>query len=359
MTFPTLPKYGILFAILLAALLTADRNAVSQQKPSGGHSSPPVIHIDVTVTPKPGRQGTWQKPVTGLTEQDFTLRDNGAVRPLLSFQADNDVQVPVEVIVMVDAINVPIDLMAYEESEIRRFLSANGGHLEHPTIVGFLTNTGSEVPKTFFVDGNALSRSIGPEFFGLRDINRTAGFWGQYERNEDALHAVDQLLAYAATLPGRKAVLWLSPGWPMLTGVFNELDRKSTVEVYDDVIYYSTKFREANLVFYDVDPLGPNQSLVSVDYYKEWVKGISNPSQAYLSDLSLQVLSAQTGGLVLQSASNLAGMLQECSQDLDSWYELGFREAKADKPNEYHHLDVRVRQRGLTVRTREGYYAQP
>ena len=355
MTFPALPKHWI----LVAALLTAGRDAVSQQAAPAGHPSRPVIHIDVTVTPKPGRHDTWQKPVTGLTRQDFTLRDNRAVQPLQSFQAADDVQVPVEVILMVDAINIPISTMAYEESEVRRFLAANGGHLDHPTNVGFLTNAGYEIPKSFYVDGGALSRSIGPNAFGLRDINRTAGFWGQYERSADSLKAVNQLLAYAQTLPGRKAVVWLSPGWPLLTGVRNELDTQSTIQVFDDAIYYSTKLREAKLVFYQVNPLGPNQSLVSVDYYKEFVKGIRNPSEAYLSDLSLQVLSAQSGGLVLQSASNLAGMIEECFQDMDSWYELGFTEAKADKPNEYHHLDVRVNRPGLTVRTREGYYAQP
>ena len=355
MTLPAVPKYWI----LCAAILLAGRQAISQQAAPAGHASSRAIHIDVTVTPNPGRQGTWQPPITGLTQHDFTLRDNGVARTIQSFQAANNVAVPVEVILMVDAINVPISTMAYEESEVRRFLTANGGHLDQPTAVGFLTNSGSQLAKGFFIDGNALNRSIGPQAFGLRDINRTAGFWGQDERTQASLQAVNQLLAYAQTLPGRKAVVWLSPGWPLLTGVRNELDTKSTVQVYDDVIHYSTALREANLVFYQVNPLGPNQSLVSVDFYKQFVKGVSNPSQVYLSDLSLQVLAAQSGGLVLQSASDLAGMMEECLRDMNSWYDLGFTEAKADKPNEYHHLDVIVDRPGLTVRTREGYYAQP
>lgn len=31
----------------------------------------------------------------------------------------------------------------------------------------------------------------------------------------------------------------------------------------------------------------------------------------------------------------------------------------ADKPNEYHHIEVRLDQRALTARTNDGYYANP
>jgi hypothetical protein len=52
-------------------------------------------------------------------------------------------------------------------------------------------------------------------------------------------------------------------------------------------------------------------------------------------------------------------MLQQCLSDVDSWYEITLNMPPAEKPNEYHHVEVKVDKPGLTVRTRDGYYAQP
>jgi VWFA-related protein len=90
-----------------------------------------------------------------------------------------------------------------------------------------------------------------------------------------------------------------------------------------------------------------------------FVKGISKPSQTDIGDLGLQVLAIQSGGLVFQTNSDIAGLLKKCLADAESWYRISFDPAVAEHPNEYHHVEVRLDKPGLTVRTRDGYYAQP
>ena len=52
-------------------------------------------------------------------------------------------------------------------------------------------------------------------------------------------------------------------------------------------------------------------------------------------------------------------MIQNASLDADSWYEISFDPPPADKPNEYHHIEVKLAQPGLVARTRNGYYSNP
>ena len=52
-------------------------------------------------------------------------------------------------------------------------------------------------------------------------------------------------------------------------------------------------------------------------------------------------------------------MIQKCLADANSWYEIAFDPPPPDKPNEYHHIEVRLDQPGLVARTRTGYYSNP
>jgi hypothetical protein len=75
--------------------------------------------------------------------------------------------------------------------------------------------------------------------------------------------------------------------------------------------------------------------------------------------LELEVIATQSGGLALNSSNDIAVQLQKCIADLGTYYELSFKPPLGDKPNEYRQLEIRIAKRGLTARTRQGYYSQP
>jgi VWFA-related protein len=99
--------------------------------------------------------------------------------------------------------------------------------------------------------------------------------------------------------------------------------------------------------------------MMRTSYYKNFLKGISKPSQVDVGDLGLPVLAIQSGGLALNSTNNIAGLLQECVADSAPYYEISFDPPQAERRDEYHHLEVKLAKPGLTARTRQGYYAQP
>lgn len=113
------------------------------------------------------------------------------------------------------------------------------------------------------------------------------------------------------------------------------------------------------MTLYNIDPLGVADIGVRTSYYKDFVKGVSEPRQVQAADLGLQVLATQTGGLVLNAANDLTAELQQCIADAQAYYEISFDPPLSDKVNEYHHIEIRVGDKKLTARTRQGYYAQP
>jgi VWFA-related protein len=322
--------------------------------PASPTTAPKTIALDVVVTPKSG------PPAAGLTQQDFTLLDNGAPQPLTSFQALGDHQDPIEVIFVIDAVDTSYSTVAYAREQIDKFLLANGGRLTHPTTLAFFNDTGVQMQQDFSTDGRLLSASLDRYTVALRSLRRSAGFYGATDRFALAINAMHMLIAHEAPHPGRKLLIWVSPGWPLLSGPNIYLDSKQQRGIFSDIVGLSTGLREARITLYSVDPLGAADSGSSRNfYYQSFLKGVKQPSQTAVGDISLQVLATQTGGLVLNSNNAIAALLDKCLADTDAYYQLSFRSAPAEHPDQYHHLEVRVSKPGLTPRTRTVYYAQP
>jgi VWFA-related protein len=340
-------------ALLLLAVLPAAAPVFAQQSAPATQPSN-SIHLDVVVTPRSGA------PVAGLKQQDFTILDNKASRTITSFRADGESKAPLEIILVIDGVNTPYMRLAYARGEIDKFLHANGGHLAQPVSLAIFTDDGTQIQNGASTDGNALSTVLDQSAIGLRSIRRSSGIYGADERVQLSLKTLRQLVAREATQPGRKVIVWLSPGWPLLSGPRIDLGSKQQRQIFSEVVGLSTALRQGRITLYSVDPNGAGESILSNAYfYQSFLKGIAKPSDTQLADLSLQVLAAQSGGLVLNGSNDIAEMLQRCVKDTAAYYELSFDPPPAEHPDEYHHLEIKMADPGLAARTRQGYYAQP
>ena len=341
-----------LACFLLVALLGAAAASAQQVSPQAQTASG-KIYLDVVVSPKSGL------PVADLQQQDFTVLDNNSPQAITSFQAVTGRQAPIEVVLVIDAINTDARTIGYERNQIDRFLQAEGGRLAYRVAIVVATDTGVQLAENFSSDGNALSAAMDRDQIGIRDIGRSAGFYGATERLQYSLQALSQITASETPHQGRKILLWISPGWPLLTGPNIELDSKQQDQIFGQIVSLSTQLRQARVTLYNVNPIGAGESVFRGTYYEEFLKGVSKPSQVNLANLGLQVLAIQSGGLALEFNNDVAAMLQQCVSDSAPYYEISFDAAAAERPDEYHHLEIRIDKPGLTARTRQGYYAQP
>jgi VWFA-related protein len=330
---------------LVAGLLFGCAASAQQQKP---------LTLDVVVTAKSGL------PVSDLQQQDFTLLDNKVPQTITSFRTVDGRQAPIEVVLVVDAVNTGYDNVAYERNQIDKFLRADAGKLANPTTLAVLTDTGMQFHQDFSTDGNVLSTLLDQYTVSLRNVRRTDGFFGDEEIFQVSLQGLQDLVDRETQRPGRKVILWVSPGWPLLSGPNVELDDKEQQRLFTGIVSLSTKFLQGRLTLYSIDPLGTaDAGTFRVFFWKDFVKGVSKSSQVQIGDLGLEVIATQSGGLALNSSNDIAVQLQKCIADLGTYYELSFKPPLGDKPNEYHQLEIRIAKRGLTARTRQGYYSQP
>ena len=109
--------------LLMAWLLQAHAACAQDAKPLTNREGSPV-RLDVVVTETSGAV------VRGLQMEDFTLLDNGVPRAVTSFEAVDGQQAPVEVILVIDAVNLGGRGLAVAREEVRKFLRADQGHLD-------------------------------------------------------------------------------------------------------------------------------------------------------------------------------------------------------------------------------------
>jgi VWFA-related protein len=313
----------------------------------------------VQVTDKSGA------PVRGLQKQDFTILDDKRPQNILSFHAVDSAaastaDLPVEIVLVVDSVNSSFHGVGFERGEIKKFLLENGGKLAQPVSLVIFSDAGTKIQNGSSRDGSALAALYDQYETGLRVINRSQGIYGAMERFDMSLKALTSIVAYEGTRPGRKLMIWFSPGWPLLAGPNLQFSRKDEEQFFNSIVAASTGLRQARVTLYSIDPLGlAGAGRMRSFYYEEFLKGVSSPGRSVPADLSLQVLTVQSGGRVFNSSNDLTAAIVHCAADAEAFYVLSFESARADQANEYHAIGVTVDRPGIAARTRTGYYAQP
>lgn len=347
------PRSLLVFLASVAAFAAFAPPTLAQQ--SATPSAPGGNQIDLNVVVA-GKSGS---PVTGLQQQDFTILDNKIPRKITSFQALDGTQTPIEVTIVIDAVNAEYHHIAYERDQIDRFLRADQGELRYPTSIVVLTDTGLQSVASFSKDGNQLSSALDKFTIGFRILRRSAGFYGAGERFHISLDGFHELAQRQAPLPGRKIMLWVSPGWPLLSGPGVFLDNAERQQLFADIVSFSTGLRRNRITLYNIDPAGTLDSLSRDTYWQNFVNSVTKPGQAQIGNLGLQVLTVQSGGVVFSFNNDLTFLLERCLADTRASYEISFEPPASAQANEYHHLEIRIAKHGLKARTWRQYYSEP
>ncbi len=311
--------------------------------------------LDVQVTDKSGA------PVHGLTAQNLTVLDDKQPRNLLSFRAvDNPAAADLEILLVVDEVNGSFQQVSFERQELKKFLLDNDGKLLRPVRLVLFADSDTVVQEAPSSNGKELAALYDQHESRLRTITRSQGFFGATERFDLSLKTLNSLLAYEKTRPGRKLMIWFSPGWPLLSGPSIQLSHKEEERLFHSIVGESDALRQADVTMYAIDPIGAIEAgSMRASYYETFLKGVAAPNHALPADLALQVLAVQSGGRVFNASNDLLGAIASCVADANSFYILSFEAARGDRADEYHAINVKIDKPGVTVRTRTGYYAQP
>ena len=304
------------------------------------------------------------RPVTGLQPWDFKLLDNNQPRKILSFSAFDSAAVkpdpPVEIILVIDTANLPFQQVAFVRGEIDGFLHQYGGKLRQPLSLILLTETNIKVQPRPSLDGNAIAKVASGINAHISTINPAMGGEGYLERFQVSVKQLSVIAENEAKKPGRKLLIWVGPGWPMLNRRSDSFSEREQRRWFNSIVELSNDLREARIVLYSV---APGDATVEAGrftiLYQKFLKSVQSAQQADPGNLALKVLVTHTGGQIMGPDNDLVSQINHCIEDANSFYRISFDPPVAQHNDEYHDLRVQVGRPGLTVRTNTGYYDEP
>lgn len=256
-----------------------------------------LIEIFAAVTDRSGH------PVEGLTAEDFTVLVDGKPVDITRFEPVKNL--PLTVGITVDSSGSMASSLTEAQKAAREFLTQVIGLRDHAFAVGFANYPVLLMTPT--TDADAVADALGK----LRSVGATA------------LHdAVMTTLYYFRGYPGQRAMILLSDG-----------DDTSSGYAFRDVLEYA---RRSGVSIYSV---GLSVKLLSGARGK------------------LEELAAATGGrsFFIGQAEELAGVYKEIEDELRSRYLIGVYPGPRQGEG-FRQVEVRVRDRGLRVRTPGSVY---
>lgn len=336
--------------ILLFALLGLASPIWGQQAAPGT-----PMHLDVVVT------DAQKQPVAGLTQQEFKLAVDGHPVPLTSLTEVNGLDPkadpPVQLILVFDLVNLPVEDLAFARQQVEAFLRQNNGHLALPTSIYTSTYDGLQSPLTPSDNGNTLADELGKMNTSLRPIAEAGGYLGDIDRLEPSIRNLMRLIGQGLNLPGRKIVVWLGPGWPLLDGpqietAMGPTQRKRNFKAVQTLANDLRKSR----ICLESASLGTMRH--KVYDYLAYLKPLKSPDNAGYGNLALRVQVTHAGGQVLLTNNDLVSELNLCVQDA-KFYTISFVPQEKAKPEKLHTLKVSVDRPDVTARTNTVYYDPP
>ncbi len=113
----------------------------------------------------------------------------------------------------------------------------------------------------------------------------------------------------------------------------------------------------ANTTFYPIDPRGLVVFDTPIGPKEESLAPIADAASLRTRQEALRTLASATDGIAVMNSNDLNSGLQRISDDLNSYYLLGYYSTNAKLDGKFRSLRVKVKQPGVQVRSRNGYRA--
>jgi VWFA-related protein len=357
-----------------------------KELPSEAVSAEGLIRLDATVTDQAG------KAVAGLQRVAFSLFDNGQPQRIIAFRASKSLSASADdslsVILLLDTLDLPSNLAAFERQQAAQFLRQNSGKLAQPVTIYSLEDSGFFLTSKPSTDGEALASDVDSDnkvdayflaprvhlpFKAVADTSLVSfpALAG--------LRALGTIATAEAARPGRKLLFWIGPGLSNRgTGAFAPDGRgllgdsisgaplgystsgtkgeEVKRDLFQKTLWFSTLMRQARVTL-DCLSIGEDNPVPRA--WNPFLAVVPSAQQASWMNLFKNVLAVQSGGQVPPSSKDLVVLMNDCIENARIFYTFTFDPPLAAHANEYHSLKVELRQPTLTARTSAGYYDQP
>jgi Ca-activated chloride channel family protein len=260
---------------------------------------------------------------TGLTKDDFVLKQDGKEEPIRYFSRGSDL--PLSLALMVDTSGSQQTFIGDEALASDVFFQTMLGRKEDRAMLVQFDSTVLEL--------KSMTNSVSSLQFALTHVSqRGSGKGGTLLY--DAIYAVAKSVLAGET--GRKAMVILSDGG-------DNGSRRTLVEAIEQA-------QRADVQVYSV-LYSMQSSTTNTGHAPAFDPGL----------VALEKLSESTGGRVFRVSHtmSLREIFAQIGEDLRLQYELGYRPPPTTQPNSYHRLELKAKDKKLVVQARKGFFEPP
>jgi VWFA-related protein len=325
-----------------------------------------LVFLDVTVLDKKGRP-----VVSGLTQDDFSIREDKRPQPIFSFEApqahaidatagdDNpDGKAPVTIFVL-DLLNSSFEDFGFIRYSVRAYLAAQPSLLAAPAEMMVLGNNSLELLQGPTRDKEELLSALDhlPPAIPYK--------WAKdpfiEERFDQSVDALQQIALRYKGVPGRKNIIWVGMGSPSF----------STLNLTQPVVHELQQYMHATtnmlvdsrislFVIYPGLKIGhfvnlSGQSPVSLSARD--AEADMNSRNPFAEDINFGVFVNETGGKLFYNRNDVDAEIGR-SQELGSeYYTLTYQPHSGNEDGKLRQIRVTLRDPNLRAVTKTGYYA--
>jgi len=412
----TAPALLLVFLLLSVISLYAQQPSPAEQPATTLSTTTELVLVPVQV------KGSDGKPLLNLKQQDFILKSDGKPQPISVFEesqaaspkppspqppAKPNQQIyssvpdggmpPQLLIIAIDLVNTPFLEQGRAKQQLLKYLSEDLP--TQPFALVAITKYGLRQIHSFSSDPAALAaalrrmqisttkdemQDVTLDTLGSGDQNQMqkafneSQIYGAYAVKmaaEATLTGLEQIAQAYAGVPGRKSVIWLTGGLPMLltnpiSGGVMTIDT-DLIDKFQDAF---SALNTANIAIYSVNLNGLNSStpnyarnnygnnrgmaVGSSQNINGTYRGMGQPLADDPTE-GIKLLANKTGGKWCTSMTELKTCIDQAVQDSTSYYLLGFYVPQNDRKPGWHKVEVKLVSGRDSVRSRPNYYLAP
>lgn len=378
-----------------------------------------LVEVNVVVQDKKG------EAITDLTRDDFEVTEQGKAQTISVFSIESNQKafglaeaLPPNTFsnmpsrsgasqnltaILFDTLNTPITDQAYAKREVLRFLRQIRPQ-DRVAVYGLSTSL--QVIHDFTGNSEALARAV--DHYSIRSssqqtasvvtvedttwlaeneqeakiiaamdafLNSSSQLIANYyieRRTAITLQALETLANHFAFIPGRKCLVWLSAGFPLVYGSntmrLNQLTEG--IKNFSEVVSRTARsITNANVAIYPVDAralmgpaaTNPSSSAALVTSTARQASTIDTQAMDEVLALrgTMQELADQTGGRASYDTSDVQGAIRRALEDSRVTYTLGYYPSDTRFDGKFRSIKVSVKRPGVQLKYRRGYLAIP
>ena len=333
------------------------------------------VILDVVVT------DSNEKPVHGLTREDFSVDEDGKPQRVLSFDV-HDFNAPADVpkvpplppntfmnvppapergplnVILYDMVNMSLDDQGTARKQLLSFISEKPPGARFAI---FVLSDGLRLVQGFTADRSVLYAAMDPKA-PRPHVPKVFLYGENYGQGQIRLvrWAFAKVARFLDPLPGRKNVIWLTGSVP--TSILATADGTTDPLSYSDEIKETVNaMARSQIAVYPVDVRGvvPVALGSSPKAGPAGVAMSTTSNHPYLSDSYLTEgdIAGSTGGYAFFSGNDVKGALEQATETGSNYYTLTYSPSNQKYDGQLRKLHVELAKRGYQLAYRRSYYA--